>query len=175
MKYLFGLFLACFFLGCSVKPVTVPSEKRVAQLVGQLVSLDRNVSHEEAQRLASDIFGYTAKLTQQYELVSPPMFHNFLVNTGMREGGLCYQWSDALYAHLHANKYPSFEFHLAVANQGEYWSEHNALVVAPKGGKVEEGIIIDPWRHSGNLFFEKFKKDSLYEWKHRLDRCGCTE
>ncbi|MDQ1326176.1 MAG: hypothetical protein QG564_1301 [Campylobacterota bacterium] len=175
MKYFLGLLLIYFFSGCSVKPVVSPPHAKVMLLAQQFVSLDQNVSHAEAQMLALDIFDYTAQLTQRYDLVSPPMFHNFLVNTGMREGGLCYQWSDALYAHLRAKKYLGFEFHLAVANEGEYFGEHNALVVVQKGGKVEEGIIVDPWRHSGELFFAKFKEDPLYQWKHRLNRCQCKE
>jgi hypothetical protein len=175
MKYFLSFVLIYFFSGCSVKPAASPSQEKVMQLTQQFIRLDRSVSYAEAQMLALDIFDYTAQLAQKYDLVSPPMFHNFLVNTGIREGGLCYQWSDALYEHLLAKKYPGFEFHLAVANEGEYWSEHNALVVVQKGGRVEEGVIVDPWRHSGKLFFAKFKEDPLYQWKHRRNRCQCKE
>ena len=123
-------------------------------------------------QLSRDIFHKTQELTKEFELTSPPLFHNFLVNTGLREKGLCYQWSDALYAYLSARDYPSFEFHLFGANIGEYFSEHNALVVVAKDHAAQEGIIIDPWRNSGELYFSKVEDDREYQWKHRAIR-GC--
>ncbi|MBD3789976.1 MAG: hypothetical protein IE885_06395 [Campylobacterales bacterium] len=149
-----------------------PPKEKINALSTLLVSMDSDhISKDEARHLATDIFTETGALIKEFDLVSPPLFHNLLVNTGLRKGGLCYQWSDALYAHLRAENYQDFDFHLAVANKGEYLGEHNALVVVPKGGQVEEGVIIDPWRNSGKLYFSRFKEDKEYHWKHRLDRC----
>ena len=122
--------------------------------------------------LSQDIFHETQKLTKEFELTSPPLFHNSLVNLGIREKGLCYHWSDALYAHFLQKKYPHFEFHLVGADIGEYFSEHNALVVVGKGGSIQNGILIDPWRNSGKLYFTKVVEDKKYQWEHREER-GC--
>ncbi len=122
--------------------------------------------------LSRDIFQETEKLTKEFELTSPPLFHNTLVNIGLRDKGLCYHWSDALYAYLSQKQYTHFEFHLAGANIGEYFSEHNALVVIDKGGSIKDGILIDPWRNSGNLYFSRVVDDKKYQWKHREER-GC--
>jgi len=135
-------------------------------------SLGSTVPQSEAMQLSKDIFYKTQKLTEEFELTTPPTFHNFLVTVGVREKGLCYHWSDALYVYLSQKPYASFEFHLVGANIGEYFYEHNALVVVAKGGKVEEGIIIDPWRDSGELYFSKVENDASYRWKHRAAR-GC--
>jgi len=60
------------------------------------------------------------------------------------------------------------------ANTGEYWTEHNALVIVNKQGHIEDGIVIDPWRDSGRLYFSKVKSDKKYIWSHRIDR-GCCK
>ena len=171
-QHLFKLLSLTFFLaGCAVTAPLTP-QTNLTQLSTLLQLLDENISQDEAMKLSRDIFEHTDKLTKVFNMTSPPLWHNFLVNTGIREKGLCYHWSDALYVYLSQKNYPSFEFHLMGANIGEYWYEHNVLVVIEKDGKVEEGIIIDPWRDSGNLYFSKLNEDTQYHWKHRANR-GC--
>lgn len=126
----------------------------------------------ESRQLSKDIFHKTYLLTKEFDLASPPLWHNTLVNLGLRKKGLCYQWADALYVYLEPKHYKDFEFHFAGANIGEYFFEHNALVVTAKGGKVQDGIVIDPWRNSGKLYFSKVNEDREYHWVHRHDR-GC--
>jgi hypothetical protein len=123
--------------------------------------------------LSYEIFQETEKLRKKFNPISQPLFNNFLINAGVKEKGLCYQWSDALYLHFSKKQYQNFEFHLLVANKGEYFYEHNTLVVIVKGGKVLEGIVIDPWRNSGKLYFSKVSEDKKYEWEHREKR-GCS-
>ena len=160
-----------FLVGCSVKLPSTPSSD-TTKLTKLLLSIDRDIPQNEAQRLARDIYFKTQKLTQEFELVSPPLWHNFLVNSGIRKKGLCYHWSDALFIYLKNRDYPSFEFHLVGANIGKYWSEHNAIVVVAKGAKIEDGIIIDPWRNSGRLYYSHIQKDSEYQWSSRANREG---
>jgi hypothetical protein len=174
LRYLFKrLLLAFLFTGCAVSPPEV-SDAEVEMLAKALVSLDKGIPYSEAMHLSRDVFSETRTLVKAFKLTSPPLFHNFLVNTGMREKGLCYHWSDALYRYVSAKKYPHFSFHLAGANIGEYFFEHNTLVVTAKGGTFEEGVIIDPWRNSGKLYFCKLKDDKAYRWVHRLER-GCCK
>jgi len=154
-----------------VHPALVSASK-VLQLSQQLKILDLTIPSKEATRLSRDIFQTTAHLSEEFKLTSPPWFHNFLVNMGLRQKGLCFHWSDALYVHLLHQEYPHFEFHVAGANIGEYFFEHNALVVVAKGAKIEDGILIDPWRNSGRLYFSKVSEDTQYRWKHRANR-GC--
>ncbi len=172
LKHYFNVFILSFFLvGCVVTAPSV-SQTKIAELSFLFQSLDSSIPQSETIQLSKDIFHKTQQLTEEFELTSPPVLHNFLVNVGVREKGLCYHWSDALYVYLTQKKYTFFEFHLVGANIGEYFYEHNALVVVAKGGKVEEGIIIDPWRDSGELFFSKVEDDLVYKWKHRATR-GC--
>jgi len=162
-----------FFVGCVSHTPTV-EEDNVVKLSTLLHTLSPHVTSSETMQLSRDVFAKTAKLTKEFEMTSPPQYHNFLVTIGVREKGLCYHWSDALYNYFTTQNYPSFEFHLVGANIGEYWSEHNSLVIVVKGMPIEEGIIIDPWRKGGKLYFSKVKEDEKYIWRHRPSR-GCLK
>lgn len=170
-KYILFLLL---LVGCT-HTVSHTKQTEINQLTTLFKSLDKSITYEEATQLSQDIFRETKRLSKEFKLTSPPYWHNFLVNVGLREKGLCYHWSDALYAFVLERDYPSFEFHLMGANIGEYWSEHNVLMVIGKDKRmqediIQEGIIIDPWRDSGKLYFSKVKDDTDYVWKHRMHR-----
>jgi len=163
--------IGLLLVGCAVTPEQV-SQSKIDKLAKLLHTLDREVPVKESMYLSRDIFQKTRQLTKEFELTSPPIWHNFLVNIGVRKKGLCFHWSDALYLYLKQRGYQEYRFHLAGANIGEYFSEHNALVITGKDMKVEDGVVIDPWRDSGKLYFSKVKEDKKYVWSHRTDR-GC--
>ena len=165
------LFLSLFFLACTVTPSNI-SQSRVEELSRLLKSLDSSISSRQAKSLSDEIFQETGKLRKKFNPTSQAHFNNFLINAGVKEKGLCYEWSDALYLHFSKKEYAHFEFHLLVSNKGEYFYEHNVMVVVAKGGEVLEGIVIDPWRNSGELYFSKVSEDKKYRWKHRGER-GC--
>ena len=168
----FKLFAVTFLLlGCTHRAPSV-QESKVVKLSHLLHTLHEDSTEQETMQLSRNIFIKTAQLSNEFEMTDSPYYHNFLVNVGMKDKGLCYQWADALYAYFSKQDYPSFEFHLVGANIGSYWTEHNSLVVVAKGMSVSEGIILDPWRNGGELYFEKVKADKAYIWKHRPKR-GC--
>jgi hypothetical protein len=170
-KHFFNYCIVFFlFVGCTVKPVPA-SKNEQARLAHLLQTVDNGVSYKESIKLSRDIFKQTYTLTKNFQLSSPPLWHNFLVNIGLREKGLCYHWSDALYIYLQHKNYKLFSFYLVGANIGEYFFEHNALVVVKKKAKnIQGGIVIDPWRDSSKLYFERVEEDESYIWKHRRER-----
>jgi len=175
LRYFSYLVASLFFIGCSATP-SAPAPSNVKHLGQKLQALDAKIPEQEADFLAWDIHHKAEELAERFELVSPPQFHNFLVNVGVREKGLCYHFSDALYIHLKSQGYEHFDFHLVGANIGEYWSEHNALVVVAKGCQSEtcilnSGILIDAWRDSGEVYYSRVSEDRSYHWKHRSERC----
>ena len=128
------------------------------------------IKKDVSTRLSKDIFYKTKQLAKKFKLVSPPLWHNFLVNIGVRKKGLCYNWSDSLFGYLKNRDYKNVKFHLIGANIGNYWSEHNALMISVDNLEFKNSIIIDPWRNSGELFFTHIKDDKDYEWKERFYR-----
>ena len=171
-RHFFSFIVLSFILvGCVVTPKQA-SQSQIEKLSLYLHALDRTVPHQESTQLSRDIFQKISTLTKEFELTSPPLWHNFLVNVGLRKKGLCFHWSDSLYLYLKQRGYRHYAFHLVGANVGKYFLEHNALVIVPKATKIEDGVVIDPWRGSGKLYFSKVKEDKKYTWSHRTDR-GC--
>ncbi len=164
------LLLSIFFLGCTDTSPNI-SQNRVEELSKFLYALDKSMPPKEAKLLSSEIFRETNSLRKKFNPTFQPQFNNFLINAGVKEKGLCYDWSDALYLHFSKKQYSNFEFHLLVSNKGKYFYEHNTLVVVEKGGNVLDGIVIDPWRNPEKLYFSKVSEDQKYEWEHRQKRC----
>ena len=167
--FLFSLFLLLSLQGCSVKPY-VPSKSEEARLAIKLQQLSSQASPEEVAHITHRIYVKVAELTQKFALTSPPAYHNFLVNVGLKKKGLCYDWGDALYLTLLQTHSPSFAFHLVGANIGAYWREHNAVVVSKKNESIQKGIVLDAWRDSGRLYSVQVTQDT-YHWVHRPLRC----
>ena len=165
--------LLLLFSGCSDLPLKPPktAEMKLADL---LEGLDNNASRAERRLLAHDIITRAQQLNREFERSTPPKFHNFLVKIGIKERGLCYHFSDGLYAYLKkkGSYYPHFDFHLIGAHIGSYWLEHNALAVTQKGGRVHDGIVVDAWRQTGTVFVSPVREDRAYRWVHRPSR-GC--
>ena len=160
------------FSGCSLTrvPNPTPSELQnsISRLSIMIEDLNSTIKKEEAKDLAKKAILYSKKLSKKYELVSPPLWHNTLVNIGIKKRGLCYQWADDLLKYLHQKRYDSLILHYVGANIGGYF-EHNALAVSAKGMSLKNSILLDAWRDSGNLFFIKLKEDKRYRWKSRDD------
>jgi hypothetical protein len=167
-KFLLSACLAFFLLACSTTSPSLFQNKQILSIL--LQSMSEDISQIEANTLAYEIYEETKKLRKKFDPVSEPHVNNFLINVGVKEEGLCYQWSDALYLHFKKRDYVHFTFHLLVADKGKYFSEHNVMVVVAKGKPVMDGVIIDPWRKPGELYFSKVKEDTQYNWIHREER-----
>lgn len=164
------LFFALFLGGCSVKQDALHvTPDKVQQLTSELTHLGHDIDYQEARMLAYEALLYPQILVERYGLVYPPTFHNFLINTGLKERGLCYQWSEDMITHLKGLKYQSFDLRWGVANKGEF-DEHNSVVVVAKGAPFRTGVLIDPWRNSGTLYWAKLGDDPEYKWVENLER-----
>ncbi len=165
-------FFSFVFLACSVKqPSLSVSEQRVSELKDLIVSLSPKVSKVEALSLADNAIEYSYYLAKKYEAISPPWIQNTLVNIGIKKRGLCHEWTEDLLKYLLQKNYQTLELHTVGANIG-YLNEHNALSVSLKGDGIENSILLDAWRSSGNLYFKKIREDKEYEWKERRGLYG---
>jgi len=169
-QFLFLLVFSLLFTGCSAKQDALHvTPKSVSALTSELTHLSDTVDYQEARMFAYEALLYPQILAERYGLVYPPTFHNFLINTGLKERGLCYEWSEDMITHLKNLKYQSFDLRWGVANKGEF-NEHNSVVVVAKGAPFRTGILIDPWRNSGVLYWAKLGDDPEYKWVENLER-----
>ncbi len=132
-----------------------------------LLNLNKNIKESDASLLAKKAIFYSSFLKNKYKLVKPPLYHNFLVNIGLKKRGLCWHFAYDMLKMAKNLKLNSFDYYIGGANINNYWSEHNSLVVTCKGCSFEEGIVMDPWRKSGELYFNFLKNDKEYKWNQR--------
>ena len=119
-------------------------------LASQLAALSPRVDPKEATLLAECVYATAGRLRQQYRMFGTPIFNNFLVYHGLRKRGYCYQWTEDLLATLDALKLKTFELHWGESYAGT-WRENNCVVVTAKGQPFDRGMILDCWRHFGQL------------------------
>ncbi len=168
-----GIFLLLLLLvSCTphFDPKTVHSDQE--KLYTLLMRTHSHIDPAEARTISHEAIHYSRELASRYHVSTPPLVHNFLTNVGIKNRGLCYQWSDDLYLHLQKFHFKTISLQPVGAHVGSYWLEHNALVALPRHTKnLASGILLDPWRASGKLYFAPILKDPKYQWKIRTDRC----
>ena len=152
--------------------VTSRDDAAIRQLSGQLAALSPAVRPREAQRLATAAFETAARLRREYQVGGPAGFHNFLVNAGVKQRGLCHHWARDLMNSLATVKQATFDLHWGIARRGTL-REHNSVVVTAKGAPFATGIVLDAWRHSGRLYAGPVANDR-YPWKEDLIDCLCA-
>ncbi len=168
-KYFYLFLLPIFFIGCAnIQPTPKPEASKIGKVKKlEKLLLSLHVKKSEAQDLAKKAIAESQHLALSYDLVKPPLFQNFLVNMGLRKKGLCWQFAYDMLDFVKKQDYKSFDYYIGGANIGNYWSEHNVLVLTCKGCKFSSGVLLDPWRNSGDLYFSKLKDDKDYIWQQR--------
>ncbi len=176
MKYLLGIFIIVFFAGCSVKYETnreAPIKKVFVQAINNLQNdiekLSPLIDKTEAKEVASLAILHSQFLANEYDLVSPPLYHNSLVQMGLRKRGLCFHFAEDLIHKLKDLNLETLDLRWVVHDKAQYW-EHSSIVLSAKGQPINKGIILDAWRNSGKLYWNNFDKDTRYTWIEDLTR-----
>lgn len=149
--------------GIDVTKLTGNHVEKSAELATQISNLSSNILYSEALSLSNSAIIKAEELRHEYDIFGPPLFHNLLVNTGLKERGLCYQWAEDIYPELVKLDLKSIDVHRAIALRG-HLREHSALVVTPEGGSFYQGLVLDPWKHSGYLAWV-LVEESKYPWR----------
>ncbi|CAA6808457.1 MAG: Unknown protein [uncultured Thiotrichaceae bacterium] len=149
-----------------MKRMDPKTEKNIRELAGALLSLGPNISRNEAVELAHDSYVYPMYLAEKWELTWPPMYHNTLRNSGARKLGLCTDWAKAMTDMARKKHLRTMDVYWGVAFRGDPWREHSTLIVTAKGQPFDTGIILDPWRNSGKLYWIRHLEDPVYVWKY---------
>lgn len=176
------LLLPLLFSGCAVQydgvqatpdgqvhlaSMTPDMQQKIHELEAALISLDpATISPREAHDVAHDAFIYPMYLANDWGLTWPPLFHNTLRNASQRKAGLCVDWARAMRARMRSKNLQTFDLYWGVAYKGNAWREHSTLIVTAKGKPFSSGILLDPWRDSGKLFWSTVKDDERYPWKY---------
>ena len=140
--------------------------EQLTLLQNDLAALNGQTNIVEAGQVAQTALTYSSYLAEEYRLVRPAVLHNVLVRIGLKERGLCHHWTVDLIKQLERLELQSYRLYWGVAHRGSELREHNSVVVAAKGQRFDEGIVLDPWRNSGELYWALVKGDR-YPWQER--------
>ena len=138
--------------------------EKVEALQMSLAELNRQADPLEAGQVAQTAITYSNQLADEYRLVRPAVLHNVLIRVGLKDRGLCYHWTEDLLKKLQALELKTYQIHWGVAYRGSELREHNSVVITAKGQAFENGMVLDPWRNSGNLYWTLIKTDR-YPWQ----------
>ncbi len=137
--------------------------KYVVGLKNDLIKLNSAESAKsEADNIAKSVISTIYRLSQEYRVGGSPLFHNFLVNRGIRDGGHCYHYVAELQKTLAAKKLHHYDIHWGEAYAGTF-RENNALIITSRGKPFESGIAIDAWR-KGSRPYWKLAGEDRFPW-----------
>ena len=141
--------------------------QQISELAAQIRSLGPEVDPAEAMRAARVTYEYTYQLAQEYQITDGPLIHNTKVNMGKRPRGLCWHWAQDIETRLKAENFKTLDMHRAIANSFNIRLEHSTAIISRKGDPFQQGIVLDPWRKGGVLFWAPTLDDKRYKWMAR--------
>jgi hypothetical protein len=163
-----GILGATLVSGCAANRAVVLSPERMsanaASLRLALAALGPGTDPTEAGIVAETAVTYSDRLAEEYRVVPPARLHNLLIQVGLRDRGLCYHWTEDLMQRLQALDLRTYQLHWGVAHRGSDLREHNSVVITANGQPFEAGLLLDPWRNSGDLYWAVVTTDS-YPWQ----------
>lgn len=153
--------------GCmTAYPQTYTNEdnnRRTTEITDLLCAMSPTVDRQEANKLAATAVNKTMLLAHEYNVVTTAGTHNLLINLGLKERGLCFQWADDLYEKLQPLAPKTLQVQKVGTDVGDF-DEHHALVVTVPGQPIGTGILLDPWRGQGHLMYMPLAKDKGNDW-----------
>ncbi|MCG7519220.1 hypothetical protein [Ruegeria sp. Ofav3-42] len=166
LTFVLALLSVLAIAACSAPPRTTGDE--VQRLAAEIRSLGPDIDPEEADRAARIAYSYTAQLVQEYEITDPPLIHNAKVNKGLRPRGLCWHWAEDIERRLKQEDFETLELHRAIANaDNPIRIDHSTAIISRKGETMYDGVVLDPWRYGGVLYWSPLLEDTRYEWVPR--------
>lgn len=162
-----ALALTLALLGaCAAPPPSTGDE--VQRLAVEIRRLGSDIDPEEADRAARIAYAYSAQLVQEYQITDPPLIHNAKVNKGLRPRGLCWHWAEDIERRLSQENFDTLTLHRAIANaDNPFRIDHSTAIISRKGDTMYEGVVLDPWRYGGVLYWSPLIEDTRYDWVPR--------
>ena len=137
-------------------------------LIARIQALSPTVSLDDAQRVTYCVVTTGHELGREWGVnwysTLMPGIQNWLVKTGARKGGYCFQYSKEVLIRLEALKLKTVEFHWAESGAGTI-CENNGIVVTARGQPFEQGVLLDGWRSQPNVTWTQVTSDPEYHWK----------
>jgi hypothetical protein len=150
---------------CAIPPTADRGD--IDALAQAIRALGPDVDPAEADRAAAIAHLYPLELAKEYGITDPPLIHNAKVIRGERKRGLCNHWAEDLERRLEAERFRTLDILRAISPPSPFRIIHHTVVISARGGTIPEGIVLDPWRKGGTLFWAPVQEDDHYNWRPR--------
>jgi hypothetical protein len=152
------IYLAAFFAigAVSCAPMAEPPvmrSQRADRLTAQIRNLYPAVDPRAASEFATAAVESSAKWRGEWEVKTAPWLHNTLVNTKVRDRGLCYQWAQYMYVDLEPHLPPRMRMSLIRTVDNSVFNEHHVISLHGVNDSWSHGMVLDGWKGAGNLVF----------------------
>lgn len=167
--YLIIAWMMCLVLGACAPTET--AKRGGSGALGSAISeLGSGVDPDEAARAARISYQHTDDLARAYQITDPPLVHNTKVNLGLKPRGLCWHWAEDMEQRLKAEGFQTLQIHRAIANaDNPFRIDHSTAIISARGDDMTNGIVLDPWRKGGKLFWAPLREDTRYNWVPRTE------
>ncbi len=169
---LMSLLAAIALGGCATSPEmrATPDDVKIIELTQAILALGPQVDPAEAARAARVAVQYPRQLAVAYNVTDSAIVHNMKVNAGLRPRGLCWHWAHDMEARLMQEDFDTLALHQSIANaDATFRIEHSSVVISARGDGMFDGLILDPWRFGGALYWGAPRDDSAYKWRPRQE------
>ena len=170
---LLSILAVLILAGCAQYPADgpeQPSQTQINELTNAILSLGPNIDPAEAARAASVSYNYPLELAKLYKVSDSALIHNIKVNRGTRPRGLCWHWAQDMETRLAAEQFQTLDLHRAIGNsEVALRIDHSTVIISAKGGTMNSGLVLDPWRYGGRLFWGNPVVDTKYDWISRSE------
>ena len=158
------LVVVSLLTACSHAPRNV-TDNDINTLARELRALGPEVDPKEADRAAYIAYTYSLQLAEEYNVTDNPIIHNTKVNNGWRTRGLCVHWAEDIEKRLNAEGFETLQMHRAIAEGNEFRIDHSTAIISARGDTMNDGIVLDPWRTGGFLYWSPTQDDERYFWE----------
>ncbi|WP_424984602.1 hypothetical protein [Microbulbifer sp. S227A] len=135
-------------------------------LTRAILALGPDVDPDEARRAAMIAYSHSRELAIAYEITDPPLVHNTKVNMGLKPRGLCWHWAEDMQTRLLSESFRTLDIHRAIANaDNPLRIDHSTALISARDRPMQSGIVLDPWRNGGRLFWARVADDRRYDWQ----------
>lgn len=163
-RILRSLLITLVVTACTHVSVPENISSEIDNFTQAISALSTDVLVADASQTSRVLINTAIELADEYNMASPALYHNLLVNTGFRERGLCCHWAEDLHVKLRELEISSLKFDWLVARHGSQLREHNTIVIYAAESNWLEGIVFDPWRKAGVPYWTKVTGDE-YPWQ----------
>jgi len=132
------------------------------------MALSPTVETAEAGRLSDLAFGLSTRTAREVEAIDPPVKLTRDLHVGLKTSSFCHAWADRFFGALRAEPFDSLELHAVMSpTRTLHPIEHSAVIVTARGQPLAGGVLLDPCRHEGRLYWRRAAEDSAFDWQPR--------